>query len=170
MEFEALEKVGALDLLSPWGKRMHLPAGIFHWSGRAKAEADINATIGTAKGKADAIYGSGGDKKMTMALPSMRKSVPDLDPEKIFPYAPDRGLPDFCAGWRSWILRKAGEHAAALDPVLGQCQVTPGITGGLHNCLKIVDQHSGQLEVKSERGQGTTFILTLPLKIGKNQE
>jgi len=161
MEFEALEKVGALDLLSPWGKRMHLPAGIFHWSGRAKAEADINATIGTAKGKADAIYGSGGDKKMTMALPSMRKSVPDLDPEKIFPYAPDRGLPDFCAGWRSWILRKAGEHAAALDPVLGQCQVTPGITGGLHNCLKMFVAPGEPVVVPDKRWENYDNIIDI---------
>ena len=56
MKFEALEKVGAMSLLSPWGQNMHLPAGIFHWSGRAKAEAEINGTIGTAKGKAQQVF------------------------------------------------------------------------------------------------------------------
>ena len=116
---------------------MHLPAGIFHWSGRAKAEATINGTIGTAKGKAEEVFGSGGDKKVTMALPSMKNLIPDLDVESIFPYAPDKGLPAYTTAWRSWILRKAGDQAGALDPVMGIPQVTPGITGGLHNILKM---------------------------------
>lgn len=165
MEFKALEKVGALELLSPWGKRMHLPAGIFHWSGRAKAEADLNATIGTAKGKAQELFGSGGNKKVTMALPSMRKLIPDLDTEQIFPYAPDRGLPAFRKGWRPWILRKAGEHASALDPVLGECQVTPGITGGLHNSLRMFTAPREALVVPDKRWENYDNIIDINLGV-----
>ncbi|MFH1739230.1 MAG: aminotransferase class I/II-fold pyridoxal phosphate-dependent enzyme [bacterium] len=163
MEFTALEKVGAVELLSPWGKRMHLPAGIFHWSGRAKAEAKINGTIGTAKGKAQEVFGDGGDKKVTMALPSMKKHIPNLDIEQIFPYAPDKGLPAFSTAWRSWILRKAGDHAKALDPVLGQCQVVPGITGGLHNVLRMFVAPGEQLVVPDKRWENYDNIMDINL-------
>jgi len=163
MKFEALEKVGAMSLLSPWGQNMHLPAGIFHWSGRAKAEAEINGTIGTAKGKAQQVFGTGGDKKVTMALPSMKKYIPNLDPEQIFPYAPDKGLPAFSSAWRNWILRKAGEQAKSLDPILGECQVTPGITGGLHNTLKLFVAQGDPVVVPDKRWENYDNIIEINL-------
>ncbi len=39
---------------------------------------------------------------------------------------------------------------------------TPGL--GLAVCRRVVEQHGGTIEVKSEMGRGTTFILELPIK------
>lgn len=33
---------------------------------------------------------------------------------------------------------------------------------GLHNCKKIVEQHSGRLDARSKLNEGTTFVLTIP--------
>jgi signal transduction histidine kinase len=33
---------------------------------------------------------------------------------------------------------------------------------GLSNCKKIIEQHHGQLTVRSTLGQGSTFTVTLP--------
>jgi len=39
-----------------------------------------------------------------------------------------------------------------------------GIGLGLSVCLSIIERHEGSIEVKSEAGKGTTFIIKLPLK------
>ncbi|MGM0381071.1 MAG: PAS domain-containing protein [bacterium] len=39
---------------------------------------------------------------------------------------------------------------------------------GLANCQKIIEQHGGKIEVESELGKGTNFILTLPAAEGEN--
>ncbi len=41
----------------------------------------------------------------------------------------------------------------------------PGTGIGLSICKKIVERHKGQIEVKSERGLGTAFIVTLPKQL-----
>jgi len=50
MEFEVIKKTPLYNALSEQGKRIYLPQGIFHWSGRAKKEAEIMGTIGSAFG------------------------------------------------------------------------------------------------------------------------
>ena len=35
---------------------------------------------------------------------------------------------------------------------------------GLYICKRIMDAHQGRIEVSSQQGQGTTFILAFPLR------
>ena len=95
MAWEALKKSGAYSLLSEFGQSAELQAGIFYWPGRAKNEAEINATIGAAKGKASAILPDGDDKTITLALPSINDLFPTLSTEQVFPYSPSNGNPLF---------------------------------------------------------------------------
>ena len=60
-EWKALKECGLFDALSQSGKDQFLPPGIFHWAGRAKKEAEINATIGSAFGPAEEIGLEGGN-------------------------------------------------------------------------------------------------------------
>ena len=115
MEFKALEKVGFDTLMSDFGKRIFLPQGIFYWSGRAKKEAKINATIGTAKAKQSDLYDDGDDSFVTCHLPSMKKFFPDMGSEQIFPYAPIAGYPAFRQAWKKYLLFKAGDQADAIE-------------------------------------------------------
>jgi len=137
MEFKALEKVGLDQIMSPFGQRIFLPQGIFYWSGRAKKEADINATIGTAKAKKGAIYGDGDETTVTCHLPSIIKHFTELGPEDVFPYSPIPGHPAFREAWKKYLLSKAGEKASEIENNIGTPIVTSGITGGLYVAVKM---------------------------------
>jgi aspartate/tyrosine/aromatic aminotransferase len=137
MEFKALEKVGFDRLLSAFGNRIFLPQGIFYWSGRAKKEASINATIGTAKAKKGEIYGDNDETFITCHLPSVKKYFPELSSEDIFPYAPIPGHPGFRAAWMKYLLYKAGDRADAIQDNLTLPIAACGITGALHIVLKM---------------------------------
>ncbi len=131
MEFPAMQQVDALDFFSDYGKSIYNPTGIFYWVGRSKTEANINATIGSAKGRANQIYDDGDDKKITLCIPSVKKYMPELSTEEIFPYAPEIGVPKFREAWKEWLLHKAGEHADRIGPKLISPMIVPGITGAM---------------------------------------
>jgi len=62
MKFNQLQNTPLYSAFSDIGKRIFLPEGIFHWSGRAKKEAEIIGTIGTAYGfEKDFIDGGSSD-------------------------------------------------------------------------------------------------------------
>jgi len=48
--------------------------------------------------------------------------------------------------------------------VPGAERMAQGTGLGLSICKRIVDAHSGRMEVQSKVGQGTIFVVTLPLK------
>ena len=50
MEFKVLKNTPLYNAFSELGKRIFLPDGIFYWSGRAKKEAELFGTIGSAFG------------------------------------------------------------------------------------------------------------------------
>ncbi|HHH81419.1 MAG TPA: hypothetical protein ENL35_00350, partial [Chloroflexi bacterium] len=65
MEFEALNRSGIANLFSSLGRSIELPQGIFYWTGRAKKEATINATIGSARGPESEIVEGAADDVVT---------------------------------------------------------------------------------------------------------
>ena len=137
MEFDALKKSGITNLLSSMGKTILLPQGIFYWLGRAKKEAIINATIGSAYGPESEIVDGAPDKPVTFYLPTVVQACATLKSEETVPYAPVLGVPELRAAWRSWILRKLPETRDRVEPCLTLPVVTPGITGGLHVAAKM---------------------------------
>ncbi|MEO1636714.1 MAG: ATP-binding protein, partial [Cyanobacteria bacterium J06631_9] len=52
--------------------------------------------------------------------------------------------------------------AKIFDPFFTTKTVGKGTGLGLGICFKIIEQHQGTLEVISEVGQGTEFVITLP--------
>lgn len=129
-EWTALKDCGLYNTLSQKGKAAYLPQGIFYWFGRAKKEADINATIGSAFGPVEEI-GLEGDAQTVFYLPGLAGYFNDLKPAEIFAYAPIAGVPDFRAAWRNWILEKLKPSGRDIDALLTEPIVAPGVTGAL---------------------------------------
>ena len=153
MEFDALKKSGFDLLLSSLGRSIELPQGIFYWLGRAKKEAEINATIGSAKGPESEIVDGAPDDTVTFYLPSMRRYFGELSSEEAFAYAPILGLPELRAAWRDYILDKLDDARERVEPCLSLPVMTPGITGGIHVAAKLfVDP--GEVVVSPDRFWG----------------
>lgn len=128
-EWTALKESGLFDLLSEGGREQFLPPGIFHWSGRAKKEADINATIGSAFGAASEIGEEGGNT--VFYLPTLAAALPGLKPDQVFSYAPILGVGAFRDAWRSWILEKVKPSGRDIEALISTPAVTSGITGAI---------------------------------------
>ncbi|MBN2325928.1 MAG: aminotransferase class I/II-fold pyridoxal phosphate-dependent enzyme [Candidatus Omnitrophica bacterium] len=151
MDFPALQQAGIVDFFSEYGKQIYNPTGIFYWTGRSKTEAKINATIGSAKGRAKDIFEGGDDKKITLCIPSMQKYFPELSTEEIFPYAPEAGVPAFREAWKQWLLKKAGADADRISPRLNSPYVIPGITGGISICTRMFVDPGAPIIVPDKR-------------------
>lgn len=121
MDFPHIKNTFLWDALSDLAKQIYLPTGIFYWSGRAKKEAEIDATIGTAQD----------DAGMTCHLPSMASKIETEFFKKltghVFAYAPITGLQTLREKWKTLILRENPE----LFPYTTLPVVTSGITHGL---------------------------------------
>lgn len=131
MEFKALKESGLHDLLSETARGISLPVGIFHWSARAKKEAEIDATIGSAQGKKSLIIPGADDSVCTFYMPSVIRHLRELDPEKIVPYAPFAGQPKFRTAWRNWVIGKLKPHYDFNEELVGSPIVLPGVTAAL---------------------------------------
>ncbi len=138
MDFKLLKKNTPLfDAFSGLGKRILLPDGIFHWSGRAKKEADIIGTIGTAYGFEKDFIEGGSDGWVPLYLDTF-KNYTSLDISSVVPYASIGGLSELRTKWKEWILYKAGynneqetEKINRLQKFITEPLVTQGITNGL---------------------------------------
>ncbi|HOX29088.1 MAG TPA: aminotransferase class I/II-fold pyridoxal phosphate-dependent enzyme [bacterium] len=131
MKFEALERSGLLGAMSDIAREIVLPQGIFYWSGRAKKEAEIDATIGSAQGKTSLFLPKGDDTVRTFYLPSVVERLSALDPEQVVPYAPINGAPKFRAAWRKWIVEKLSEQYEFDQNLISNPITVPGVTAAI---------------------------------------
>jgi aspartate/methionine/tyrosine aminotransferase len=141
MEFPTLSNTPINQALSVIGKRIYQPNGIFYWTGRAKKEAEINATIGTAVGPETDILPAGGSHKITYYLPDIKQYM-SFPPERIASYAPIAGLPALREMWKKWIIHK-GKRVANMPsgPVdIAKRISTPTICNGITNAIYLTSK------------------------------
>ncbi|UTR13429.1 aminotransferase class I/II-fold pyridoxal phosphate-dependent enzyme [Salipaludibacillus sp. LMS25] len=107
-------------MLSDLGKEMFYPKGILTQSEEANEKANnINATIGTAT-----------EDNKPMYLESIKKKLPDLDPNDIFPYVSPSGLME---------LREAWKDKLESDNSLAKAHISlPIVTNAITHGLSIV--------------------------------
>ncbi|TFG00179.1 MAG: aminotransferase class I/II-fold pyridoxal phosphate-dependent enzyme [Promethearchaeota archaeon] len=137
MEFKLLKNNTPLfNVFSELGQRIYLPDGIFHWSGRAKKEAEIIGTIGTAYGYEKDFIDGGLDNWAPLYLDSF-KNYTNIDITSVVPYASIGGLQELRNIWKEWIIYKAGyknkesRKTEQLERYITLPTVTQGITNGL---------------------------------------
>ena len=141
MEFNILKKTPLYNAYSELGRRLFLPQGIFYWSGRAKKEAELIGTIGTAYGfEKDFIDGGSSDW-----LPCYLNEISEytsLNVKQIVPYASIGGLNETREIWKDWIIRKANydkeeekDLLLRLEKYITTPVITAGVTNGIyHSC------------------------------------
>ncbi len=106
------------DMLSDIGRRIYFPKGILSQSAEAKKRATrFNATIGTAMSNGHA-----------MVLPSVTASVPGLEPNDIFLYAPSTGLAGLRQAWKD---KQLHDNPSLATIPTSLPIVTNGLTHGL---------------------------------------
>ncbi|MFW9989385.1 MAG: aminotransferase class I/II-fold pyridoxal phosphate-dependent enzyme [Candidatus Odinarchaeota archaeon] len=134
MKFNYIEKTPLYTALSEIGKRIFLPDGIFYWSGRAKKEAEIIGTIGSAYAyEKDFIEGGSSEW-----LPCYIKEIKDFSNftvNQLIPYSSIGGRLETREIWKEWIIKKSfyNEHESLSLARLKKYITTPVITGGVSN-------------------------------------
>lgn len=135
MEFKILKKTPLYQAYSELGKRLFLPQGIFYWSERAKKEAELIGTIGSAFGFEKDFIDGGSSKWLPCYLDELSEYF-SVDVKQIVPYASIGGLTEIREIWRDWIIRKANydkERSLALLSRLQRYITSPIITAGVTN-------------------------------------
>ena len=115
---QALADTQIPHLLSDLGRRLYFPRGVVAQTAEAARHAHrFNATVGIAT-----------DGRTPLFLDSIRRLVPELDPEQIFAYAPTGGIPELRHGW----LAELKEKNPSLGGPLSLPLVTAGLTHGIN--------------------------------------
>ena len=131
MEFKVIEKTPLFKALSDLGKRIFLPAGIFYWSGRAKKEAELIGTIGTAYGYEKDFIDGGSEEWLPCYLEDF-KEFSSLNVRSVVPYAPIGGVAEVRKTWKNWIVKKSQSNdTESIEQSITLPIVTQGITNGI---------------------------------------
>lgn len=143
MEFKVIQNTPLHAAFSDLGKRIFMPEGIFYWAGRAKKEADINGTIGSAFGfEKDFI--DGGSSEWVPCYVKEIKEFFTLPMRSVVPYAAVNGLPETREAWKNWIARKSGlSEETRLNRIKKHItlpMVTSGVTNGIFSsCMLLLN-------------------------------
>ena len=137
MEFKYIKKTPLYNAFSKLGKRIFLPDGIFYWSGRAKKEAELIGTIGTAFGFEKDFIDGGSNEWVPCYLKDIKKYT-QLHIKQIVPYASIGGLADIRKIWKKWIIKKSlfnnkteKEKIEKLEKYITLPIITAGVTNGI---------------------------------------
>jgi len=137
MDFKILKNTTLYNSFSDLGKRIFLPDGIFYWSGRAKKEAELIGTIGSAFCSDNEITQGGTDEWIPCYLEEIKKYI-NLSVKDMVPYASIGGLAELRTLWKEWIIKKSGYESTKneaelshLEKYITQPIVTAGVTNGI---------------------------------------
>jgi len=147
MKFDIIQRTPLYNALSEVGKKIFLPDGVFYWAGRAKKEAELIGTLGSAYGfERDFIDGGSSDW-----LPCYLKEISDysrLSVKEIIPYTSIGGLLEIRKVWKDWIINKSlyGKEDESLLFRLNKYITMPVTTGGVTNgiflsCVMFLNQN-----------------------------
>ena len=159
MEFNILKKTPLYNAYSELGRRLFLPQGIFYWSGRAKKEAELIGTIGSAFGfEKDFIDGASSDW-----LPCYLDELSEyfnVNVKEVVPYASIGGLNEIREIWKDWIIRKANydkerekDLLIRLERYITKPIITAGVTNGIYHSSALL-LNSGELIIAPNKRWG----------------
>ncbi|MFX1411496.1 MAG: aminotransferase class I/II-fold pyridoxal phosphate-dependent enzyme [Promethearchaeota archaeon] len=144
MKFTYIQKTPLYKAFSDMGRRIFLPDGIFYWSERAKKEAELVGTIGSAYGFENEFIDGGSYNWVPCYLEDF-KEYSSLNIKSIIPYASVGGLSEVREVWKKWILKKSKYDSESdsgklsfLEKLITTPIVTQGITNGLFICCSML--------------------------------
>ncbi len=144
MEFEIIKKTPLYKALSELGKRIYLPQGVFYWAGRAKKEAEIMGTLGSAFGY-EKDFIEGGTSEWVPCYLEDIKNYTKLNINEIVPYPKISGLEGLKTIWKNWIIEKSlinktieKERLNRLENYISTPVITSGLTNGIFFCCSLL--------------------------------
>ncbi|HUW90902.1 MAG TPA: aminotransferase class I/II-fold pyridoxal phosphate-dependent enzyme [Candidatus Nanopelagicaceae bacterium] len=139
-----IKKSPLYNILSEQGKRIYLPQGVFHWSGRAKKEAEIMGTLGSAFGFEEDFIEGGAPEWVPLYLEDIKKYT-KFNVNEIVPYPQISGLEDLKNSWKNWIIKKSCYNIDFEQDKLNKLEnfvttpvVTAGLTNGIFLCCSLL--------------------------------
>ena len=146
MEFNSLKKTPLYNAYSELGRRIFLPQGIFYWSGRAKKEAELIGTIGSAFAVEKDFIDGGSSDWLPCYLDELSEYF-SINVKEVVPYTSIGGLNEIREIWKDWIVRKANydkerekDLLLRLERYITKPIITAGVTNGIyHSCALLLN-------------------------------
>ncbi len=159
MEFEIIKKTPLYKALSELGKRIYLPQGVFSWAGRAKKEAEIMGTLGSAFGYEKDFIEGGTSEWLPCYLEDI-KNYTKFNINEIVPYSKISGLEELKTIWKNWIIEKSlinktveKERLNRLENYISTPVITSGLTNGIFLCCSLF-LNSGDYVISTNKRWG----------------